>query len=112
MRRSLEELACVSIRVQELVQRSDGGLRPRRNFGGFRSSSGKFDALSVAVPKMKKGSVQCSGSSSQAESSSPETVPKVRGRSQCSKIQKFASFLTIIRVHQILTNTSRADFSG
>lgn len=66
-----------SIRVQELVQRSDGGLRPRRNFGGFRSSSGKFDALSVGVSKMKKGSVECSGSSSQAESSSPETVPKV-----------------------------------
>lgn len=72
-----------SIRVQELVQRG-GGLRPRRNFIAVRSSnsSGKFDALSVGISKMRKGSVECSGSSSAAESSSPETVPKVRGQWQ------------------------------
>lgn len=77
--------ASLCIRVQELVR---DGLRPHsfgrillRVRGTSSSSRGGLDALGVGISKMKKGSVECSGSSSAAETSSSENVqavPKVR----------------------------------
>lgn len=60
------------------VGRSLVGIR-----GTSRSSGGGSDALSVGISKMRKSAVECSGSSSAAETSSSENVqapPKVRVR--------------------------------